>query len=730
MEASTTPKHPGFGRLARNAMGVALGTTATGIAGQATAQAVDTQLPAVSVQGTSGGAASTDGYRTSMPSLDKLTQPLLDTPQTITEVPRALIDDEGVTSVRDALRNVPGVSIQAGEGGQQGDNLSIRGFNAQNDFYLDGMRDFGSYTRDPFNQQSIEVLEGPSSVLFGRGSAGGVINQVSKQPQLTPVTMATVQFGTDGTKRSTIDINRAIPNSNGTAIRLNAMVDDGGIAGQDVTRNRRFGFAPEIAFGLGTDTRVTLDYFKEQQYDTPSYGIPWLNGKPAPVNTSNFYGYPDHDHFRTDIDIGTVRVEHDFNDSFTVASQTRYGSYRRDLRVTEPLITGYTTSQDIVPASVPLSAIKVSQHVIGLSSQETLLDHEDDATFRFKTGPLKHTLLAGIEVERQTSDPTRYTISQSKVNLLTPDTSTAYNLASPATSISGSTANNYAAFLTDTIQIGKHFQVIGGWRWDRFDSTFKQIIAPATHVTRDDDVPTWRAAVVYKPIENVSIYVSYGTSFDPSAEALSLSAATAAVAPEKTRNYEVGGKWDMFGSRLSVTGAVYDLAMTNVRETDPNNPTQDILAGNYRVRGFQVGVTGHITDNWQVFTGYSFNDAEVVSSPNAKELGHAPPNAPRHTFSTFTEYKLPWYKIELGGGINLTSSRTASSTPVTGTTIIERAPGYVIGSLFAKMPINERLTAQVNIENVSNETYYDGLHPGHIIIGAGRSALFTLTAKL
>jgi catecholate siderophore receptor len=192
----------------------------------------------------------------------------------------------------------------------------------------------------------------------------------------------------------------------------------------------------------------------------------------------------------------------------------------------------------------------------------------------------------------------------------------------------------------------------------------------------------------------------------------------------------VGGKWDVFDNRLSMTGALYDLAMTNVRETNPNNPTLDILAGNYRVRGFQVGVTGHVTDALQVFAGYSYNDAEVVSSPNVNELHHQPPNAPRHSFSTFAEYKLPWYKIELGGGVNLTSSRTASSTPVSGTTIIERAPGYVIGQLFAKMPVTETLSAQVNITNISNEYYYDGLHPGHIIVGAGRAALFTLTAKL
>jgi catecholate siderophore receptor len=727
-EATLPPDRSALGRMARTAVGVALGTTGAGFWEHAAAQTTTMQLPPVSVEGSQGPATS--GYQTTMPTLDKLTKPLLDTPQSIGVVPKALMNDEGVTTLRDALRNVPGVSLAAGEGGQQGDNLSIRGFNAQNDFFLDGMRDFGSYTRDPFNLEAVEVLKGPASVLFGRGSTGGVINQVSKQPQLTSITEGTTSFGTDGTERVTVDMNRAFSGLDGAAIRLNAMVNNSGYAGRDAAQNRRFGFAPELAFGLGTDTRLTLDYLHQQSYDTPDYGIPWLNGAPAPVARSNFYGFPDHDHFRTNVNIGTVRLEHDFNDSITLSNQTRYASYDRDLRVTEPLITGYTGSQDIVPAGFPLSAINVSQHVIALSSQETTFDNQTDATLRFSTGPLRHTVVTGVEVARQTSDPTRYNIPQLQTSLLFPDTSVPFNLPSPVSTISGNVVNNYATYVMDTIDIGPQFQVIAGWRWDRFDSTFKQITAPIANITRDDDAPTWRAALVYKPTVNSSLYASYGTSFDPSSEALSLSIATASVAPEKSRNYEVGGKWDTLDQRLSLTAAAYDLSQTNVRETNPADPTTDILAGNIRVLGFEVGATGHITDRWQVFAGYSYNDGEVVSSPNPAELHHAPANAPRNTLSAFTEYKLPWHHIEVGGGLNWVSSRTASTTPVAGTSIIERAPGYVIGQLFAKAPINNHLTAQVNLTNVSDEYYYDGLHPGHIIVGPARALLFTLTAKL
>jgi catecholate siderophore receptor len=687
------------------------------------------ELPAVSVEGSPTGNGS--GYQVENPSFGKLTEPLIDTPQSITELPRKLLNDQGVTTMREALRNVPGISIAAGEGGQQGDNLSIRGFNAQNDFYLDDVRDFGSYFRDPFNLEAIEVLKGPASVLFGRGSSGGAINQVSKQPQLAPITAGTFSFGTDGTARMTADVNRPIQGLDGAALRLNVMIDRNNVAGRDDAAYRRFGFAPELAFGLGTDTRLVLDYYHLQEYDTPDYGIPWINGRPASVPRNNFYGYPDSDYFRTNVNIGTVKIEHDFNEHVTINDQIRYASYDRSLRVTEPLILGFGPGQDIVSPGTPLSSVLVSRHVISLSSQETILDNQTNATIRFATGPVTHALVSGIEVARQTSDPTRYTYPSTLTPLLTPGVSIpAFTLAPTISSIAGNTINNYAIYAVDTMSFGPHWDIIAGWRWDRYDSTFHQIVVPKSFVSRNDDLPTYHGAVVYKPNTNGSIYFDYGTSFDPSAESLSLTAATATVAPEKTTIYEAGTKWNVLNQRLTLTGALYQMQMANVRETDPNNPLADILAGNYRVRGMEVSATGQLTDRWSIFGGYSYNDATVVSSPNPKEVGHAPPNAPRHTLAVWTEYQLPWRHIELGGGINYVSARTASSTPVTGTNVIEQAPGYWTMQLMAKYLITPTLSLQVNVTNVTDTYFYDGLHPGHIIVGPARAALFTLSTKL
>jgi catecholate siderophore receptor len=714
-------------RAAGTAMGMALANGAGLHAAFAQAYGTPIDLPPVSVEGAQGGQG---GYQVGLPANSKLTQPLVSTPQSVIEVPRKLLDDQGVTTMRDALRNVPGVSLAAGEGSQQGDNLSIRGFNAQNDFFLDGMRDFGSYYRDPFNLQDIEIVQGPASVLFGRGSTGGSVNQVSKQPVLAPITQGSASLGTDGTRRITTDVNRAIEGLAGSAIRLNLMVNENGTAGRDGAENRRLGFAPSIALGLGTPTRFNFDYYHIQANDTPDYGIPWLNGSPAPVAHKNFYGSRDNDFFRTGVDIFTAKVEHDFTDNITVSNQLRYGSYQRNLHVTEPLILNQGPGRDFVFPGTPLNSIVVSRNIIALKSLETIIDNQTNANVGLDTGPFHHAVTMGIELSRQTSDPTRFTYPQFTTNLLDPTDGSGAFLQKTVSTIAKTHTDNVGAYIVDTMAIAPQWDILGGIRFDQFNTKFDQTGTTVAHVSRNDGLPSYNAALVYKPLSNASVYYRYGTSFNPSGESLSLSVATASVAPEKTTTHEFGGKWDVLDQRLSLTGSIYQIQKANAREVDPNNPTLDILAGNYRVRGAQLGVAGHVTERWEIFGGYAYNDAVVVSSPNPQEVGHAPPNAPKHTMTLFSSYKLPWHDLELGGGVAYVSSRTAASTPVAGTNVIERAPGYFTMSLMAKYPVTPNISLQANVTNVTDTYYYDQLHPSHIILGPSRAALFTVNVKL
>ena len=284
---------------------------------------------------------------------------MIETPQSIDVVPQHIIQEQGATTLRDTLRNVAGISLAAGEGGAQGDSLTIRGFTARNDIFLDGMRDFGSYYRDPFDMQEVAVLQGPSSITFGRGSTGGVVNQETKVPQTDHIFAADVELGTDQTRRVTADIDRALPSLGaGTAFRLNLMGHDSKLAGRDIGENRRFGIAPSLAFGLGTLTRFTLSYLHQGADDTPDYGIPWLFNAPAPVDRRNYYGFEHGNYLKTNVDMGTAELEHDFSNRISIRNQARYAHYHRDLRITEAQI-GTTFAGVKVTPTTPLDQIQV-----------------------------------------------------------------------------------------------------------------------------------------------------------------------------------------------------------------------------------------------------------------------------------------------------------------------------------------------------------------------------------
>jgi catecholate siderophore receptor len=656
----------------------------------------------------------------------KYTEPLVDVPQTISVITQQTLQDQGNTTLRDALRNVAGISLAAGEGGAQGDNLTIRGFTARNDIYLDGMRDFGSYYRDSFNYQDVDVLQGPTSVTFGRGSTGGVVNQESKVPVDRSFIDGTLVFGSDATRRITADINEPIGKE--TAFRLNLMGVDQGVAGRDIAENRRFGVAPSLAFGLGTDTRLTLSYVHEQADDIPDYGIPWLFNGPAPVDRSNYYGFEHGNYLRTNVDIASATVEHDVSNTIKLRNQARYGHYRRDVQITEARVAGTLTTD------TPLEDIDVTRNQIAVNSLETYLDDQLDATFNFNTGLVKHSLVAGVEGSRETSSPTRFAWTNVPgTSLLDPDEGQPFTGTSAVSSDVHAMAISFGAYAVDTLKFGRHVDVIGGVRWDRFDTDYNSqspTAAPA-QFSRVDQQPSYRAALVYKPVQYGSIYFDYGTSFNPSAETLALSAGTADLAPEKNRTYELGSKWDMPSKRLSIDGSIFETDKVNARETSPTNPLLVVLAGNQRVRGAQVGVTGRITDRWQILSSYAYLDGKVVSSqffPAA--VGAQLANVPKNTFNLWTTYKLPW-RLTAGGGMQFVDSRTASSTvpldPTTG--LVKQIPSYWVFNAMASHPITERISLQLNLYNLANRYYFDEPHPGHIIPGPAFTALVGLNFK-
>ena len=667
-------------------------------------------------------AATVSALATSSP---KYSEPIRDTPQTISVVGQQTIQEQNSTTLRDALRNVAGISLAAGEGGSQGDNLTIRGFTARNDLFLDGMRDFGSYYRDPFNLQEVEVLQGPTSATFGRGSTGGVVNQAAKSPSLNRFFSGTFDGGTDLTRRATADVNLPVPAlGSGAAFRLNIMGNEGNVAGRDIAENRRFGVAPSLSLGLGTPTRWTFSYFHQNGADIPDYGIPWLFNGPAPVDRHNYYGFSKGNFLRTYDDVGTVRFEHDFNEHVSVRNQLRDANYVRDAQITEPQLVAPVT------LATPLSQIVINRNEISVNSVEKYLDDQLDVTMHFQTGAIHHTVVAGAELGREISDPIRprYT-GVPTTSLLNPDPGQAFSGVQTISSDVHTTANSAAGYLLDSVHLGKQWEFSGGVRWDRFNTHYTQQIAPASAFNRLDEMPSWRGAVVFKPVPIGSLYVAAGTSFNPSAESLSLSAANANLPPEKNKTYEAGTKWDVH--RLSLRAALFQTEKTNAREPDPNNSLLNVLAGNQRVRGLQFEANGHITRRWEVLSSYAYLDGKVTSSqyyPAA--VGAQLANVPRHTYNFWNTYRLPWH-TQVGAGANFVGSRTASSTvpldPVTG--LVKQVPGYWVFNAMAEHPINEHVSLHANVYNIANRYYYDELHPAHIVLGPGRSALIGLKFK-
>jgi catecholate siderophore receptor len=707
---------------------------------------------AVSISVKSSQSVEVNATTTDSVALGKIPTPLLDTPQSVTAIPRGLLAEEGVTTFHDALRNSPGISLSAGEGALQGDNLTIRGFPIEDDIFLDGIRDFGSYYRDPFNYEQIDVLEGPAGVEFGRGSTGGVINQESKTAQLHPFMDFDGNLGTDGTRRFTGDIDEPLPHvAEGAAFRLNFMAHDSGVAQRDVTANRRFGVAPTFSAGQNTPTRLVASDLHFQEDDIPDYGIPWYFGHAAPVPRHNYYGFT-HDNFlRTNADIGTVRAEHDLGDQGLLRDAARYAHYERKWQITEPQVNN--ASAGAITQATPLNEVMVNRNQLAGHSDEAQLWDQADFTYNGKLLGIRQTAVLGAEGGKESSDPVRvrYVNPVTGLNtvpltsLLNPDPEQPFSgTVYPNTQIH---TNAYSAgvYLLDTLALGRQWDLSGGIRLDHFDANESSVTwvyptsgAPVgtpttTGFEQDINKGTWRAALVYKPAANGSIYFDYGTSFDPSAEQLSLSAATTATPPEENETYELGSKWNVSNGKLTLRGALFRTNRENVLEPDPSDSSIDVLAGNQRVSGAEGVIQGRLTDRWEILSSYTFLHSEVLNSAVTRadypaSIGLPLQNVPENLFNLWTEYRLP-RGFELGAGSNFVGARDANSTTLTALSSLETAPEYWTFNAMAKYEINEHITIQANIENLTDRFYLDELHPGHVVPGAGTSALFGMNLK-
>ena len=662
-------------------------------------------------------------------STPKLTEPLRDIPQTITVIPRAVMDEQGATTLRDVLRNVAGITFQAGEGGvPAGDQLSIRGFSARTDMFVDGVRDFGGYSRDSFNMEQVEVAKGPTSSLAGRGSTGGAINQVSKAPHLSPIADATIGGGTASYQRTTLDLNQPLPDFSvpGTAVRVNAMWTDTDVPNRDRVSSSRWGIAPSIGFGAGTKTRATVSYFKLKQDNQPEYGLPWVpantnpeladyaNGAP-PVDPTNYYGLMARDYEKTDTDLATVEASRDLGTSTTIRNLTRWGRNVRDSVITAPRFVAVNTSTAI------------NRQLQSRDMTDEILANQTNLTSRVTTGPLAHAVVAGLEFSSESSiNYARVGPAAPTADLYHPNPDDPYPgpIVRSGASTDGA-ADSAAAYLFDTVSIGSHLQFTGGLRWDRFavDYAATTIDAIRTEFERTDMMTSGRAGVVYKPRPEGSIYVGWGTSFNPSAEGLSLAAANVALEPEKSRNIEAGTKWDLFRQQLSATAAIFRTDKTNARTpgVNPGDPPT-VLAGQQQVSGVEVGVSGRVLRWWTTIVNYAHMKSAIEASNTAAEIDQNLALTPENTLSIWTTFDLP-AGVGVGGGAQFMDSVFRNATNTTS------VPSYWLINATASYAVNTHLTLRFNASNLADEQYIDRVGGGHYIPGPGRQMMVTATIR-
>ncbi|HEX4025602.1 MAG TPA: TonB-dependent siderophore receptor [Steroidobacteraceae bacterium] len=658
---------------------------------------------------------------------DKLAEDQLDAPQSITLVSQALMVDQGDNRLEDALKNVPGITLNAGEGAARGDTVNLRGFSAFNDFFLDGIRDAAVYDRDSFDLQSVEVLKGPSAVLFGRGSTGGAINQVSKAPLLVPQDTVTTQFGTNDLYRATADLDTPIGAA--SAARLNLMGESSAVADREDVRNRRWGVAPAVSFGIGGPDTLTVTYLHQQEDNIPDVGIPFVDGRPAsipPVPRDAFFGLAQ-DRATADDDIATALYKHDFNTAVSLAETLRYGHYDFDYLFDAPNFGGTAP----VPGE-PLSSILVGRDAPSSSGIQTNLTEQFDLTARFDTGFVSHTLVTGIEIARQTNDLQRYVNPFNSNNgwvaqtpLLDPNPYETHPVE-PLSSIQDTSAPSGGAYVVDTLGFGPYVDLTGGFRYDYFSADYDQLSLSSgarLHLQELNRLGSPRAALIIKPTPTQSYYLSYGTSFDPSAEALTLTTKTAGLGPVKAKTYEAGAKSELLGGGLLLTGALFHTEVDNAQTNDPDNPSITVLNGNERVNGLEVGATGHLTRQWEVYSGYTYLDGRTLASGTAADVGKVMPNVAHNSLNLWTEYELS-AQWEVGAGGNWLGHRYADSAEMA------NVPGYVVWNAMASYVVSRNLTLQLNGLNLFNKLYYDALYytsasENHAIPGPGRSVLLT-----
>ena len=712
------------------------------------------------------------GFKVDKVASPKFTQSLQDTPQTIQIISRDLFTQQGATTLTDALRNSPGVgTFYVGENGNTntGDSIFMRGFDTSSSIFVDGVRDVGSISRDVFNTEQVEVSKGPAGTDNGRSAPTGSINMVSKQANLHDAVSGTVSVGSDSQQRASADWNQSLGAT--SALRLNAMWQDSDQPGRDHVNNSRWGIAPSLAFGLGTNTRYILNLLYVDQQNVPDGGVPTL-GLPGwtpqptleqlagrPVNPENFYGTrADHDDVTAKM--ATFRIEHDFNDNVRLTNTARWGRTDQDYLLTAFMGTGTRGANGAPSGNIRytdrnnLDTYTIARSLPTFKDQQnTILTDQLNLRADFSTGSIVHNLSTGVEFTREElksfGQAATNGTTWSPANLYTPDwNATGLTWAHNGADSRGKTTTS-SVYLFDTLNFTDSFLVTAGLRADHYKTEYQSAVVcggrgpacgsnpvgtviPNPSLEHSDTLLNWKLGAVYKVGDIVSLYGNYALSQQPPGGSnfqLSSSASSAdnpSLDPQKAKTLEVGTKWAFLDDALAFNVALFKTEVSNEINTqvldDAGNPTQ---TGKKSVQGIEVSIVGRITENWSVSAGYSHLDTEVEEGANVAADGTRNLTyTPGATFTSWTSYTFP-FGLTVGGGVRYAGRMHRGTDGAVGTPAFTKS--YTVYDAVASYEINEHLVLRLNAYNLFDKDYVAAINKSgyRYTPGAPRSVLFS-----
>ena len=680
-----------------------------------------TVLPSVEVE-TDKTIDYTQNYKVDKSSSSKVTQDLVDTPQTISVITKKVMEEQQATTLVEALRNTPGITLNLGENGNTNskDNVNMRGFDAQGSIYKDGIRDLANSSKDTFNTEAVEVTKGAVGADNGRGVSSGYINQVTKSATNKDEVGGTVGYSTAKNARLTADVNKKLNET--TGVRLNVMKQNGEVAGRDEVEIDRTGIAGSVGFGIGTATRTTINYEHTEQDDVPDGGIPTvgLNGGAVKADTSKFYGSSD-DFEKAKSDAFTLKFEQDISDNTMFKNTSRYAKTNQEMLLTSPF--NYSTT-----------ASTVDRRMHARWQENEILTNQSNFTTDVQTGMLLHKISTGIELTKESQLTKNYTAQNAQITSLYNPTNISWDALTFSGQKSDGETTTVGAYLFDSINIGEKFILTGGGRFDKYNTTNDIVSSALVPSTLEDkgNLNSYKAGLVYKPLDNGSVYISRATTQLPPGGANFTLSSTVTNAnnpdmePQKSTTDEIGTKWDLLDNKLSLTTAVYKTVVENETMTESDGSTSQ--NGEKEVEGVEFGAVGEITDKWNVSAGLAKMNTEYTKATSTNE-GASLRFSPEHTATLWSTYKFT-PAINVGAGARYVGTQDVKISS-TSTEAISKIDSSLVYDAMASYKYSKNLTYQFNVYNLTDEEYVANMNNSgrRYTPGASRSGLLTLAYK-